>query len=92
MKKIRDKKLKSIIIIQIKGTVSASVNVALKAKMMNWEGQKMKLSWLRSDIIPTVAYKYGKIILKCILEKEGGKVLTEPIYMRIGTSGWLLRS
>ena len=29
-------------------------------------------------------------MLKCILEKEDGKLLTEPICMRIGTNCWLL--
>jgi hypothetical protein len=32
----------------------------------------------------------GKIILKWILEKEGGKVWTICIWLRIGIIGWLL--
>jgi len=32
----------------------------------------------------------GKIILEWILDKFGGKVWTEFIWFRIGSSGWLL--
>jgi hypothetical protein len=32
----------------------------------------------------------GRIIFECILGKQGGKVWTEFIWLRIGTSGWLL--
>jgi hypothetical protein len=32
----------------------------------------------------------GSIILKRMLEKWGGKVWTGFIWLRIGTSGWLL--
>jgi hypothetical protein len=32
----------------------------------------------------------GKIILKCILEKQGEKLWIEFVWIRIGTNGWLL--
>ena len=50
----------------------------------------MRGSWVCSGIIPRFAQTYGRIILKCILEKEDRQFLTELICMRIGTSGLLM--